>query len=292
MLDSTADTESADHHSDLHSSHLLSKKSDHLHLYMSSCVILCWFSCAPNIHFIFRICREKSLILANLLTLAFVLANFTSVIATSLDALRLEQVRIPPVIRLGLFGACLFFIQLEILKQYLLFFCRNKDWIFSVKFSLGWIVAALVAGFLLGHFLIMLDPNLNQEAPEHNPHAFWRNETMLYYVILPSIATLFICILMLAIMLFRTLWKPRGIKDGAKGPGRNLEHGLPPPDTVEPYTIAVDDQQPTAGDLNMQTRMPGHENLEDDKCKKQEVLKTTIFLSLHIVFFIICLFIC
>ncbi len=47
----------------------------------------------------------------------------------------------------------------------------------------------------------------------------------------------------------------RGIKDGAKGPGRNLEHGLPPPDTVEPYTIAVDDQQPTAGDLNMQTRV-------------------------------------
>ena len=32
MLDSTADTESADHHSDLHSSHLLSKVFDHTKL--------------------------------------------------------------------------------------------------------------------------------------------------------------------------------------------------------------------------------------------------------------------
>ena len=44
----------------------------------------------------------------------------------------------------------------------------------------------------------------------------------------------------------------RGIKDGAKGPGLNLEQGIPPPDTVEPYTIAVENQQATAGDLNIQ----------------------------------------
>ncbi|XP_023327442.1 uncharacterized protein LOC111700678 [Eurytemora carolleeae] len=271
----------------------LPEKNSHLHLYMTGCVVLCWLSCTPNFHFIYRVLRKKILVVSNLITLAFVLANFVSVIATSLDTLRLEHVKIPPVIRLGLFGASLFFIQLEILKQFIHFFFKNKSWLFSVKLSLVWISGALLAGFLLGYFLILLDPRLDQEAPEHNPHAFWRNEAMIYYVILPSIVTLLVCLLILGVMITRILKYLREVHEAVTVPTVGLILDITP-DVIE-LQHGIDNlpKRTPPSQLEEETkRNIDDENPGEEKKRKEEVMKTTIFLSIHIIFFIICLFIC
>ncbi|XP_023330346.1 uncharacterized protein LOC111702798 isoform X5 [Eurytemora carolleeae] len=255
----------------------------HLKYYMAACFWICWGSCAPNLYNTIQVLRGFINFYDDIITQIFIMVNYLTIVINTLDVIRTHWIYIPPVLRLGLFGAGLFMIHLELVRLTILFFFPAKGSWFNLRNSVITSVLVVSSGFLFALLLITIDPSLNKQAPPQKPHGFWQSGAMLSLVIGPTIGTLMITfILLLAFSL-----KLRRSRHDTFFYHLNGNR-------VKPITISVFDSAVCQTTESHQQEKDLASAVAEEKYKEEmsNHIKSLTFLTFHVLFFVFCLFVC